>query len=312
MGKFALVPHGKIKLTTTRYFTSWASYCSQHSNAVQDALIIGFSNSLVEIIAAFSVFGVIGYLGIDPSTGDPLGTFVTGFITYPEALAQMPGAPFFSVVFFFTLFLLGLTSAFSLLEVMTTLIMDTDWGRKMPRWAVCTGVTVISALISLLYCTEFGLQALDAVDTYVNDIALFFVVWCEIFAATALYRCKDVANQVGWSGYLIYTFGFAIAQGLGIRVAYGSTPGIGAGVFFAFWFTAIFISIFAAKNPAIPGPRFFGNNNVLSRLWWMAFYPGQQLTRDLNVVIGVGKNWNIPWAWAVIMRVCSFLSSYHN
>jgi len=287
------------------YCTSWASYCSQHSNAVQDALIIGFSNSLVEIIAAFSVFGVIGYLGIDPSSGDPLGTFVTGFITYPEALAQMPGAPFFSVIFFFTLFLLGLTSAFSLLEVMTTLIMDTDWGRKMPRWAICTGVTIISALISLIYCTEFGLQALDAVDTYVNDIALFFVVWCEIFAATALYRCKDVANQVGWSGYLIYTFGFAIAQGLGIRVAYGSTPGIGAGVFFAFWFTATFISIFAAKNPAIPGPRFFGNNNVLSRLWWMAFYPGQQLTRDLNVVIGVGKNWSIPWAWAVIMRYIS-------
>jgi solute carrier family 6 GABA transporter-like protein 1 len=66
---------------------------------VQDALIIAFSNSAVEIIAAFSVFGVIGYLGIDPSSGEALGTFVTGFITYPEALAQMPGAPFFSVVF---------------------------------------------------------------------------------------------------------------------------------------------------------------------------------------------------------------------
>jgi solute carrier family 6 GABA transporter-like protein 1 len=42
------------------YFTSWTSYCSQHSNAVQDAMIIGFSNSAVEIIAAFSVFGVVG------------------------------------------------------------------------------------------------------------------------------------------------------------------------------------------------------------------------------------------------------------
>jgi solute carrier family 6 GABA transporter-like protein 1 len=42
------------------YFTSWASYCSQHSNAVQDALVIGFSNSAIEIIAAFSVFGVVG------------------------------------------------------------------------------------------------------------------------------------------------------------------------------------------------------------------------------------------------------------
>ncbi|KAL7777926.1 hypothetical protein CFE70_004599 [Pyrenophora teres f. teres 0-1] len=287
------------------YFTSWASYCSQHSNAVQDALIIGFSNSAVEIIAAFSVFGVIGYLGIDPSSGKALGTFVTGFITYPEALAQMPGAPFFSVIFFFTLFLLGLTSAFSLLEVMTTLIMDTDWGSKIPRWAVCTIVTIISALISLIYCTEFGLQALDAVDTYVNDVALFFTVWCECFAATSFYRCRDVAHQVGWPGFLTYTIGFAVAQGLGIRVAYGSTPGIGAGVGFAFFAASTFVSLFMAKTPAIPAPRFWGNTKFLSRFWWVAFYPGNQLTRDLNVVIGVGKNWSIPYFWAAIMKYIS-------
>jgi solute carrier family 6 GABA transporter-like protein 1 len=43
----------------------------------------------------------------------------------------------------------------------------------------------------------------------------------------------------------------------------------------------------------------------MSRFWWVAFYPGNQLTRDLNVVIGVGKNWNIPYFWAAIMKVCS-------
>ena len=249
------------------------------------------------------MFGVVGYLGIDPSSGAQLGTFVTGFITYPEALAQMPGAPFFSVVFFFTLFLLGLTSAFSLLDVMTTMILDTDWGKRFPRWVIYTTVTIISALISLIYCTEFGLQALDAVDTYINDVALFFVVWCESFAATSLYRCKDVANQVGWSGYLIFTFGFVTAQALGVGVAYGSEPGVGAGVGFAFFILFTFLSLFAAKDPAIPAPRFWGNNKYLNRLWWVSFYPGYQLSRDLNVVIGVGKNWSIPYFWAPIMKV---------
>lgn len=205
---------------------------------------------------------------------------------------------------------------------MTTLILDTNWGCKIPRWAVCTIVTIVSALISLIYCTEFGLQALDAVDTYVNDVALFFtgsyalsdgigwsanipVVWCETFAATSLYRCRDVANQVGWPSYLIYTIGFAVAQGLGIRVAYGSTPGIGAGVGFAFFFASTFIALFAARTPGIPAPRFWGNSKFMSRFWWVAFYPGNQLTRDLNVLIGVGKNWNIPYFWAAIMKVCS-------
>lgn len=285
------------------YFTSWASYCSQHSNTVQDALIVAISNSLVEVIGAFSVFGVIGYLGIDPATSDPLGTFVTGFITYPEALAQMPGAPFFSIVFFFTLFLLGLTSAFSLLEVMTTLIMDSDWGKRLPRWAVSTAVTVVSVLISLIYCTEFGLQALDAVDTYVNDIALFFTVWCETFAATSLYRCRDVVSQVGWTGYLVYTVGFVAAQALGIGIAYASQPGIGAGVGFAIFFASVAAGVLLSKTPNMPAPRFFGNNAFMSRFWWIAFYPGHQLTRDLNVFVGVGKNWDIPWFWAVCMKV---------
>jgi hypothetical protein len=131
-----------------------------------------------------------------------------------------------------------------------------------------------------------------------------FVVWCETFAATSLYRCRDVANQVGWPAYLIYTIGFAVAQGLGIRVAYGSTPGTGAGVGFAFFILSSFIAVFAAKTPGIPAPRFWGNSKFMSRFWWVAFYPGNQLTRDLNVVIGVGKNWNIPYYWAAIMRVC--------
>lgn len=285
------------------YFTSWASYCSQHSNTVQDAIIVAVSNSLVEVIGAFSVFGVIGYLGIDPATSDDLGTFVTGFITYPEALAQMPGAPFFSIVFFFTLFLLGLTSAFSLLEVMTTLIMDSDWGKRLPRWAVSTAVTLVSVLISLIYCTEFGLQALDAVDTYVNDIALFFTVWCETFAATSLYRCRDVASQVGWTGYLIFTTGFVAAQALGIGIAHATQPGIGAGVGFAIFFMSVAAGVLLSKTPNIPAPRFFGNNAFTSRFWWIAFYPGFQLTRDLNVFVGVGKNWDIPWFWAVCMKV---------
>jgi len=35
------------------------------------------------------------------------------FIVYPEALAMMPGAPFWSICFFFMLFTLGLDSQVS-------------------------------------------------------------------------------------------------------------------------------------------------------------------------------------------------------
>ena len=46
---------------------TYASYNDKYANAVQDAVIIVLSNCTFEVVAAFAVFGVVGFLGIDPS-----------------------------------------------------------------------------------------------------------------------------------------------------------------------------------------------------------------------------------------------------
>jgi len=122
-----------------------------------------------------------------------------------------------------------------------------------------------------------------------------------------MYRWRDVAAEVGTIAYLIYTVGFVAAQALGIGIAYATTPGIGAGIGFGIFFASLAISVLVAKTPSIPAPRFWGNNVFLSRFWWIGFYSGNQLTRDLNVVVGFGKNWNIPMFWAPVMKVCKAL-----
>jgi solute carrier family 6 GABA transporter-like protein 1 len=45
------------------YFTSYASYNRKHSNAVVDAIAIVSSNVAFENIAAFAVYGVVGFTG---------------------------------------------------------------------------------------------------------------------------------------------------------------------------------------------------------------------------------------------------------
>ncbi|KAJ3498546.1 hypothetical protein NLG97_g1039 [Lecanicillium saksenae] len=287
------------------YFTSYASYNTKYSNAVQDAVIIAFSNSLYEIIAGFAVFGVIGFLGYKPEQGVKLGTFTVGFLTYPLALSEMPGANVWAVLFFLTLALLGLSSAFALVESIVTMICDSSWGQRNSRVWISTGVILVSFCLSLLYCTEFGFYLLDAVDTWTNNLALIFVVWCEAIAVTSLYRYVDVVGQVGLPAYAIYNSGYILAMVLGVAVAQSVGAEAGAGTGFGIYIVGACLSTVLSKTPDSVPPSFWARAGFLQKFWWLAFYSANQLCRDLNNVVAVGNNWSIPIVWGPILRYIS-------
>jgi len=284
------------------YFISYASYASKHSNAVQDAFIIGLGNSCIEIVSALAVMGVVGFLGLTPSPEQRLSTFSSGFFTYPTALAEMPGSNFFSVVFFLTLWLLGITSVFALFEVMTTMVCDSDWGKKFPRWTVVTVVAVVSALINIVYCSEVGFNLLDAVDTFVNDIALFFTVFVECFFVTTLYRWRDPVDQIGPIGYWTYNGGYLLSHFVGLLIGHLVSPGAGAGAGFGLFIVSVIASVLLSRTPTVPAPRFFAKNTFLSRLWYAAFYCGNQFRRDINHAVLTGHNWKLHWAWPALLK----------
>lgn len=254
------------------YFTSYASYNSKFSNAVQDALIIGLSNSMYEVLAGFAVFGIIGFLGYKPEDGTKLSTFTVGFLTYPSALAEMPGANVWAVLFFFTIALLGLSSAFALVESSVTMLCDSNLGQRAPRVAISTGIVVVSFLLSLIYCTEFGFYLLDAVDTWTNNLSLIFVVWCEGVSITTIYRYKEVYRQVGVASFSLYVATYILSQVLGVAVAQAVSAEVGAGVGFGIFIVGNIVSVLVAKTPDSIPPSFWGKNNLLSKFWWLTFY----------------------------------------
>lgn len=237
-----------------------------------DSIIICCSNATFETLAAFAVFGVVGFLGITPSNYGDVSSFSLGFLTFPAALAQMPAAQWWSVLFFFTLFLLGLSSSFAMIDAFITMIYDTDWAKKYPRIVWSSGIVVVAFLISLMYATEIGYWMLDAIDTHTNNIALFWVVWAECISATLLYRHVDVVGQVGWIAFGVHNAGYILGQFVGVTVAHTVSPGAGAGVGFGLYVAGVVASIFLAKTPDVRGPGFMGRNAVLNKLYWMGFY----------------------------------------
>lgn len=254
------------------YFTSYASYNQRHSNAVMDAVLICGSNVLFENFAAFAVFGVVGYLRRWPSPDVRLGAFVVGFITLPEAVLQMPASNFWAVLLFFTLIVLGFSSAFVMLDVVVTLICDSGM-TKWSRPKVVSALTVFSFLLCLPYCTEFGYYLLDGIDRWVNNVALIFVVWSEVSSATTVYRWTDVTDQTGLPAFVVYNVGFFGGQIFGVSLAHGiNNPGAGAGAGIGFWAVCAIIAVFIARSPDAPAARFWNRNVWARKFWFLAFY----------------------------------------
>ena len=254
------------------YFTAYASYNSQFSNAVADSIIICCSNAAFETLAAFAVFGVVGFLGMTPQNYGQVTSFELGFVTLPEALAQLPGAQFWSVLFFFTLFLLGISSSFAMIDAFITMIYDTDWAKKYPRILWSSIIVSIAFLISLIYATEFGFWLLDAIDTHTNNIALFWIVWAECISATLLYRHVDVMGQVGKPAFFTHNGGYLFGQLVGVIVAHMVSPGAGAGVGFGLYIGGVIGSLICARTPDSIAPSFWGRNKWLNKFWWMGLY----------------------------------------
>ncbi|KAL2376667.1 hypothetical protein RJZ90_007345 [Blastomyces dermatitidis] len=295
------------------YFTSYASYNAKYSNAVMDAVLICGSNVLFENVAAFAIFGVVGYLRRWPDSNEQLGAFVVGFLTLPEAVLHMPGANFWAVLLFFTLVVLGFSSAFVMLDACATLAVDA--GIKYSRPVVVTFLTILSFLMCLPYCTEFGFYLLDGIDRWINNVVLLFVVWSELVSATVVYRWTDVTSQTGLPAFVTYNIGYFGGQIVGISVAHAlENPTAGAIAGFGLYISSSILSVLLAKTPDIKAPSFWHNNIFLVRFWYLAFYSkdltlsyqGNQLRHDLNLVVSSRKgNWRIPRFWPLLLRYIS-------
>ncbi|POI31037.1 hypothetical protein CIB84_005212 [Bambusicola thoracicus] len=93
---------------------AYASYNKFHNNCYQDALVTSTVNCLTSFVSGFVIFTVLGYMAEmrneDVSeVAKDMGPSLL-FITYAEAIANMPASTFFAIIFFLMLLTLGLDS----------------------------------------------------------------------------------------------------------------------------------------------------------------------------------------------------------
>ncbi|XP_072181826.1 sodium- and chloride-dependent GABA transporter 2-like [Diadema setosum] len=169
---------------------SLGSYNKYHHNVYRDSMILAATNSFTSLLGGVAIFSVLGYMSHEQ--GVPIDQVASkgpglAFIAYPRAIALMPLAPFWAVVFFIMILMVGLDSQFVTTEGFVTAISDLfpHWIRKPYRrelfvFAVC----MTSYLIALSMVTRGGMYVFQIFDTYaVSGMAL---LWLALFEAVAI------------------------------------------------------------------------------------------------------------------------------
>ncbi|MCD4549516.1 MULTISPECIES: sodium-dependent transporter [unclassified Schaalia] len=153
---------------------TYASYLKPRSNLTGTGLVAGFANSSFEILAGIGVFSALGFMaykqGVGVSELQGLSGPILSFVTFPQIISMMPGGPLFGVLFFTSLVLAGVTSLLSLLQVVSGALQD-KFGFAPKTAAMIMGIPAM--VVSLvLFGTTSGLNTLDVVDAFINNIGV--------------------------------------------------------------------------------------------------------------------------------------------
>ena len=125
------------------------------------------------------------------TTVDAVATSGPGlaFIVYPEAVAKLPMAQFWAVLFFIMLLVLGIDSQFCTVESFITGIVDEFPRLLRPHRKLFTlSIVVLHFVLGITMITSGGMYIFQLMDNFsASGITLIIVVLCEILAFAWIY-----------------------------------------------------------------------------------------------------------------------------
>jgi len=178
---------------------AFSSFNPKKNDCYKDCFIVALTNCCTSVFAGFAVFSVLGHMAHLQNT--TISEVVDGgpglaFIVYPQVLSQMPGANFWSICFFFMLFLLGLGSQFGTMEGCVTVMVDMKLFPATPRWVISGCICLSMFVVSLLFMCHAGLYYFELFDIYAGTLPLFCIGLCELTAVAWVYGVDNYIDDV--------------------------------------------------------------------------------------------------------------------
>jgi len=132
---------------------TYGSYLKKNENLLSSALWVIGLDTLIALIAGVAIFSTVFALGSDPAGGPGLI-----FEVLPSVFPEIPGGQIWGTLFFLILFMAALTSAISILEVVTAYFIDEKgWSRSRATIVFGGTITIVGIFCSLSFGENLNL-----------------------------------------------------------------------------------------------------------------------------------------------------------
>lgn len=180
----------------TGIMMTYSSYLPKKTDINNSAFMTAFANCGFEFLSAIGVFAILGVMAT--SQGVPMEEVVTGgiglaFIAFPKVFTIMGvWGNILGVLFFSSLVFAGITSSVSLVEAISSAIIDKFGGE---RKKVVTYMCLIGFTASIVFASNAGLYLLDIMDNFINNYGIVVVGLLEAFVMGWIIKPKVIRQH---------------------------------------------------------------------------------------------------------------------
>jgi NSS family neurotransmitter:Na+ symporter len=198
--------------------TGYSRHADESINISRSMIMVAIGDFIVSCIAGFAVFGCIGYMS--HSQGIPFSSIVTssspfemGFVIFPTILQTFGPLlyPVIGVLFFFCIFIAGITGVFSIIESSAGNI-EVEFGYT--RQSAVSIATAIMIGLATIFCMGNGQYLIGAIDPMVCGFNMLISgiaeIACFVWLSSALTRNKVWFSRSGKPSVIYYSIRYFV------------------------------------------------------------------------------------------------------
>ena len=174
---------------------TYASYTGDDIDLISSGLYVVIANSAFENFAALGVFSILGYMSLQ--SGTPVSQIITQgttliFVVYPQVFNVLGTIGLIAgPLFFFTVYVAGITSMLSAFEVLSISIQNKfSLTRRKATLVLC----LVGGFASMVYATSAGGYILGIADIFVNNIVIIFSVLVECIMFAWIFKAERLID----------------------------------------------------------------------------------------------------------------------